>query len=257
MNSNGSQYKASGQVFEQTAIHDAQSMRPSEKRRIEDTLAMIPSYCKSLLEVGCGSSSILNRVEVPCAFGTDLVRRGLRLARRPVVVSSIYALPFADNSVDTVLCAEALEHLEPDTLPEAVAELKRVARSHVVITVPNQEDLLFSSHSCPVCGQVFHINGHLSSFGETEILKLMGDVVTSEFSGSWPVRPFSPTLLKLRTKTLGLWKYTRHTMCPSCRNTRIPNHEGKVLYRLIAGLNDIINPVKSKSNWLLGRFDLK
>ena len=49
---------------------------------------------------------------------------------------SVYKLPFSENAFDVVLCSEVLEHLdEPE---RAVAELKRVARSHVLITVPRE-----------------------------------------------------------------------------------------------------------------------
>jgi ubiquinone/menaquinone biosynthesis C-methylase UbiE len=47
---------------------------------------------------------------------------------------SILDLPYGDATRDLVLCSEVLEHLpRPGT---AVAELKRVARTHVLITVP-------------------------------------------------------------------------------------------------------------------------
>lgn len=47
---------------------------------------------------------------------------------------TILDLPYDDNTQDLVLCSEVLEHLS--TPEEAVEELKRVARSHVLITVP-------------------------------------------------------------------------------------------------------------------------
>ncbi len=49
---------------------------------------------------------------------------------------SLYKLPFSDNSFDTVLCSEVLEHLEDTT--GAVRELKRVARRYVLLTVPRE-----------------------------------------------------------------------------------------------------------------------
>ena len=51
-------------------------------------------------------------------------------------VASLDALPFADGAVDVVVCTEVLEHLAaPD---RALAELRRVARVGVVVTVPRE-----------------------------------------------------------------------------------------------------------------------
>ena len=51
-------------------------------------------------------------------------------------LGSLYALPFSDNSFDTVVCSQVLEHV--DDVETAMAELKRVARRFVVITVPRE-----------------------------------------------------------------------------------------------------------------------
>jgi SAM-dependent methyltransferase len=44
-------------------------------------------------------------------------------------------IPFADNSFDTVLCLDVLEHL--DNLHDVFDELCRVSRNHVIIALPN------------------------------------------------------------------------------------------------------------------------
>lgn len=44
-------------------------------------------------------------------------------------------LPFADSSFDTVLCLDVLEHLERSHF--VLGELCRVARNHVIISLPN------------------------------------------------------------------------------------------------------------------------
>ena len=46
------------------------------------------------------------------------------------------ALPLDDRSVDTSLSMENLEHLFPDEVPAAVAELVRIAKRRVVISTP-------------------------------------------------------------------------------------------------------------------------
>ena len=52
------------------------------------------------------------------------------------VAGSIYQIPFEDDSFNTVLCSEVLEHLEdPDA---GLRELLRVARERVILTVPRE-----------------------------------------------------------------------------------------------------------------------
>jgi SAM-dependent methyltransferase len=46
----------------------------------------------------------------------------------------LFALPFPEDNFDVVVCSEVLEHL--DEPARAFAELKRVARKRVVLTVP-------------------------------------------------------------------------------------------------------------------------
>jgi SAM-dependent methyltransferase len=79
------------------------------------------------LDVGCGSSRILQ--DLPGAVGVDVLLRKLRFLHRvhpEVVQASVNALPFPDQSFDTVICSEVIEHI-PDH-PSVIGELSRVLR---------------------------------------------------------------------------------------------------------------------------------
>ena len=250
--------KDTAALFEATAVHDVspeEVLRKSEGVRIADTLAMIPEDTESVLDVGCGPGKLLHRIPVGKAYGTDLGRVGLKHVRRPVARSSILELPFASNSVDVVLCAEVMEHLDPTHLAQAAKELYRVARRSVLVTVPYQEQLLASSHQCPSCECVFHLHGHQQSLHEDDIRVLFPDdaEVTTRFS--WKVRPYWEPLLRLRTSRFGLWKLSPHTFCPQCGHTDFENHEKRLLYRFFSFLNDVRYPIRNRDNWLLMRFD--
>lgn len=56
---------------------------------------------------------------------------------RPDHVASALALPFADGAYDTACAFQVLEHLPYDEALAAFAELRRVARGHVVISLPD------------------------------------------------------------------------------------------------------------------------
>jgi ubiquinone/menaquinone biosynthesis C-methylase UbiE len=98
----------------------------------------------SVLDAGCGEGFGLHDLAVRDVSldltGIDLDEEAVAYARARFgsVASfdhgSILDLPYGDATRDLVLCSEVLEHLpRPGT---AVAELKRVARTHVLITVP-------------------------------------------------------------------------------------------------------------------------
>jgi SAM-dependent methyltransferase len=54
------------------------------------------------------------------------------------VAGSVVDLPFPDSSFDVVGCFEVLEHLPGDLPRRALAELARVARLAVVLSVPQE-----------------------------------------------------------------------------------------------------------------------
>ena len=101
---------------------------------------------KRVLDAGCGegfATSYLARQNPDLHLtGVDLSREAVAYAnahfgeQAQFREGSVYKLPFSDNAFDVALCSEVLEHLDdPD---RAAEELKRVARSHVLITVPRE-----------------------------------------------------------------------------------------------------------------------
>ncbi|MDT7858162.1 class I SAM-dependent methyltransferase [Rubrivirga sp. S365] len=100
----------------------------------------------SLLDAGCGEGFVaaalkrreptleINGVDAdPAAVAYAQVRHG---RAGSFSIGDLYGLPFDDGSFDVVLCSEVLEHLEDPA--RALAELVRVARSGVVLTVPRE-----------------------------------------------------------------------------------------------------------------------
>lgn len=108
----------------------------------EEVTALSPD---SVLDVGAGEGFTLQMLadhqigkkregieyaDEAIAFGKEL---------HPDVVikkGDIYALPYKDNSFDVIICSEVLEHLEDPA--KALAELRRVTKKYVVLSVPNE-----------------------------------------------------------------------------------------------------------------------
>ena len=100
----------------------------------------------SVLDAGCGEGFGLGHLAAHdsslALAGVDINREALAYARSRFGEiatfrhGSVLNLPYDDNALDLVLCSEVLEHLPH---PEAaIAEFKRVARTHVLITVPQE-----------------------------------------------------------------------------------------------------------------------
>lgn len=99
---------------------------------------------RTVLDAGCGEGFVADFIKRQDAdlhiTGVDLSEEAIRYARERFgeqarfCTGDLYDLPFPDNSFDTVLCSEVLEHLEAPG--QAAGELGRVARNYVVITVP-------------------------------------------------------------------------------------------------------------------------
>jgi ubiquinone/menaquinone biosynthesis C-methylase UbiE len=111
-------------------------------RRFE--AAMSISAPRRVLEVGTGDGVIAERVEnrFPAAMvvGIDLEDPAFReqWEQRDMhgAFADAHSLPFADRSFDLVLGIEVLEHLSAPAL--ALAEMARVARGLVVLSVPSE-----------------------------------------------------------------------------------------------------------------------
>jgi ubiquinone/menaquinone biosynthesis C-methylase UbiE len=95
----------------------------------------------NVLDIGCGEGEALSRLApvLPETTAIDIDPSCVEFASRrlsgaTVLVGSAAELEFPDSSFDLVLCLEVLEHLPH---PEAaVAELVRVSRRDVVVSVP-------------------------------------------------------------------------------------------------------------------------
>ncbi len=86
-----------------------------------------------VMEIGLGmglTTWILRR------WGLNVTTLDIDAELGPNCAGDIRELPFADGSFDTVLAAEVLEHLPYSDLDRSLSELRRVARTHVVVTLP-------------------------------------------------------------------------------------------------------------------------
>ena len=130
---------------------------PAERERIQETISAIPSDTHSILDVGCGNGAFVNALvsTFPDKFdritGLDISEEALKYVKSEKIHGAIIDLPFENESFDAVTCLEVLEHLPQEDFRKGILELQRVSRKHIIITVPNAQNLESSSVICPEC----------------------------------------------------------------------------------------------------------
>jgi SAM-dependent methyltransferase len=113
-----------------------------------------------VLDVGCSDGRGSETLRRRGAFGVDIYRPALTLARdtrrrASVVQADVRELPYRDGAFDAVVALDVVEHFDkPDALG-LLTELERVARSLVVVVTPSgfvsqpaTEDEPWQEHRC-------------------------------------------------------------------------------------------------------------
>lgn len=155
---------------------------------------------ESLVDVGCGEGVLTSRWAERLAgrrvVGVDLKDSSLRAEWERHKRSNVelragdaLALPFADGELDMAAAVEVLEHLrEPE---RALAELARVARRHLLLSVPREPiwraaNLARGAYVRSLGNTLGHVN-HWSSGAFASLVEPYGDVVATRSPFPWSV----------------------------------------------------------------------
>ncbi len=139
-----------GQLYARTAhVQELQGETDLNEACVEEIKRVISN--KQVLEVGCGRGYLANVLQQQ---GLDVTACDIAIsdqlrAKYPDVQfeqGNVEALPFDDDSFDTVVCTHTLEHVQ--NLPRAISELRRVAKNELIVVVPKQRPYkyMFSLH---------------------------------------------------------------------------------------------------------------
>ncbi len=79
-------------------------------------------------------------------------------------------MPYSDGAFDLVSALEVLEHLPCGVYERALQEIDRVARCHILLSVPYRETT--RRVKCPYCGCTFHPTYHMRRLDEAVLGKL-------------------------------------------------------------------------------------
>ena len=122
-------------LFDEIVSEIAKDARPPARPRRPVTLLDVGTGAADLpwraREIARRRGLALQAIAMDSVFSVTLAaRRRIKDA----VCGDALALPFADRSVDFVLCSQVLHHFDHDRGVELIAELDRVARRRVIIS---------------------------------------------------------------------------------------------------------------------------
>jgi len=136
----------------------AETFRGSEEYVKAGQRLYVPDFegCQSVLDIGCGRGEfleIMRQAHIP-AVGIDLSRESVAMCRLKGLEAETadlftYVAGLPEESLDGIFCAQVVEHLPPQRLPEMIQLCAgRLARNGVlVIETPNPECLaIFATH---------------------------------------------------------------------------------------------------------------
>lgn len=177
-----------------------------EARRLHETImAQLSGKVDWVLDVGCGSAWVAGELcpKGKAVISFDISFENPSKARKQypfdnhfALVGDAFNIPLADNSTDTIIASEIIEHVpEPRAF---LAELYRVLApgGKIIVTTPYNEKIIYSL--CIHCNRPTPIHAHLHSFTEKGILSLTSGLENRKVSAKGFANKF-PILLRLNT----------------------------------------------------------
>jgi SAM-dependent methyltransferase len=123
-------------------------------RRNEPVVASLTEElrdCESVLDLGCGPSSLLQYVsEIRYSMGVDIWEPYIEESRSCRIhndysLSGILDYDAGIQTYDAVICIDVLEHIEKKAAEDLIQRMKKTAKKKVILYVPNgfihQDDL--------------------------------------------------------------------------------------------------------------------
>lgn len=231
---------------------------PGEQERVAATIEMVPGAAQRIVDVGAGSGLVTMPLRAAGheVIAFDLAPTPLRTFTGARAVASAGALPLPAASVDGAVCTEVVEHLPGPLRAAALAEMARVARSWVVLSVPNDEVLESILVRCADCGCTFHPWRHAGRFRTRDIEGLLTGVgfVLDQARPIGPETRYPPQGLARLAQAFGgyMQPTAGSALCPACGNgTRFERRVNPMTLALRTLPGRLARP---RPYWILARY---
>lgn len=139
-------------------------------------------YCgkvkgKRVLDIGVGQGFAAKKLDCSYKVGIDIIRRYLIKANCEKVLGDAECLPFKDESFDTIMCADVIEHVHHPN--ELISEIRRVLKpkGKLVLRVPYKEKLDQYKDTKYTCGHIrtYDMDSIKSTMAGFRVLKIHYD----------------------------------------------------------------------------------
>lgn len=203
--------------YEKKEIWDNLLKDEAEKERIEEIKKIIPEDVKTILDAGCGNGAFLNSLsdKYEKMVGLDSSQIALQFVKAEKILGNVSNLPFRDESFDLVTSLEVLEHLPKADFKTALKEMERTSKKYIIVTVPNNEDLIQSFITCPRCKHRFHSFLHVRTFDKKKMKSLFFGFRAKEIKEIGPVICYYPSFFVKIYRILRP-TFSDYSVCPKC-----------------------------------------
>lgn len=242
-----------------------------ETIRLNRISELLPKDIVNLLDVGCGNGAFMKFLETNNFQRnmTGLERSKVAIKNKTcsaeIIEGSADALNFKNESFDTLLSLEVIEHLPFSVYEKTLEELQRVSSKYVIISVPYKEKERLIE--CNYCYCQFSPYFHLRSFNEKKMKKLLAEYSLVKMEKIGPYKEYY-----IWDNFKKYW-YTKikgnktpmpcHSSCPQCgfndnRNNEIININYTELKNNKSRRNKILEiirkmtPQRTNYRWICG-----
>jgi SAM-dependent methyltransferase len=203
---------------------------------------LIPAGVGTICDLGCGNGLLTNRLARDFSLvGIDWSLTALSDVTAPRVCACAGHLPLRAGACDLLLSSELLEHLTDELFPLAIAEIRRLRPRHLLLSVPNHENIHINEVRCRSCGMVFNASHHYRSFTPESLAREFPDYHRVATRVAGPLRRAYPLwLLRVRQTVAGRYfqvPASRKVVCPRCGNHSFPGRPHNPISFLCDGLN--------------------
>lgn len=168
------EYYESNEFWKKGMVEDSDNML-----RIKETIDLIPSDIKSLVDIGCGNGVFTKKLgeikpEIK-SLSIDRSESALQFVETPKMIGDITNLPSENNTYDCVTCLQVLEHIPMPDYEQVKAQLSRISKKYIVVSVPYNEKIENNVTTCPKCFSIFNVDLHLRNYTDKDVSDLFNN----------------------------------------------------------------------------------